>query len=124
MDFNNTDHQNLMILKADELLASGMNHGALRLWHRPTDTVLFEAQRHGVQLNSLACSPDGHTLAVAGNDETVSLYHVATGRNVLTFDKLGSSVHRVIFSPDGTHLLAALHDGTIRTWYAPHLTLR
>jgi WD40 repeat protein/serine/threonine protein kinase len=124
MDFNNTDHQNLMILKADELLASGMNHGALRLWHRPTDTVLFEAQRHGVQLNSLAFSPDGQTLAVAGNDETVSLYHVATGRNVLTFDKLGSSVHRVIFSPDGTHLLAALHDGTIRTWYAPHLTLR
>jgi len=103
----------------NELLALGMNHGALRLWHLPTDSVFLEAQHHGVQLNSLAFSPDGQTLAVGGSDEAIYLWHVATGRNVLTFDQLGSSVHRVLFSPDGTHLLAALHDGTIRIWHAP-----
>lgn len=118
-DSSGSDHQNLMTLKADDLLAVGMKHGALRLWHRPTDTVLFESQHNGVQINSLAFSPDGRTLAVGGSDETVYLWHVATGRNVLTFDQLGSSVHRVLFSPDGTHLLAALHDGTIRIWHAP-----
>ena len=118
-DSSSADHQNLLTLESGELLAFGMNHGALSLWHRPTDTVLFEARHHGVQLNSLAFSPDGRTLAVGGSDETVYLYHVATGRNVLTFDQLGSAVYRVIFSPDGTHLLAALHDGTIRIWHAP-----
>jgi len=118
-DSSSSDHQNLITLNGDELLAFGMNHGALRLAHRPTDTVFFEARLHGVQLNSLAFSSDGRTLAVGGSDETVYLYHVATGRNVLTFDKLGSAVHQVIFSPDGTHLLAALHDGTIRIWHAP-----
>jgi WD40 repeat protein len=118
-DSTSADHQNLITLKGDELLAFGMNHGALRLVHLPTDTVFFEARHHGVRLNSLAFSPDGRTLAVGGSDEAVYLYHVATGRNVLTFDHLGSAVHRVIFSPDGTHLLAALHDGTIRIWHAP-----
>jgi len=118
-DSTSADHQNLITLKGDELLAFGMNHGALRLVHLPTDTVYFEAQHHGVQLHSLAFSPDGRTLAVGGSDEAVYLWHVATGRNVLTFDHLGSAVHRVIFSPDGTNLLAALHDGTIRIWHAP-----
>lgn len=113
------DDQNIITTKGDDLLAIGMKHGTVRLWHLPTDTVLFEAQHHGVEIRSLAFSPDGHTLAVGRSDEAVSLWHVATGRNVLTFDQLGSSVHRVIFSPDGTRLLAAMHDGTIRIWSAP-----
>jgi WD40 repeat protein len=113
------DPRDIITVQPDELIALGMKHGTVRLWHLPTDTVLFDAQHHGVEIRSLAFSPDGRTLAVAGSDEAVYLWHVATGRNVLTFDQLGSSVHRVIFSPDGTQLIAALHDGTIRIWHAP-----
>lgn len=111
--------QNIITVQANEVLALGMNHGTIRLWHLPTDTVFFEAQHHGVEIRSVDFSPDGRTLAVGGSDEAVYLWHVATGRNVLTFDQLGSSVHRVTFTPDGTQLLAALHDGTIRIWHAP-----
>ena len=119
-----TTKQDIVTLQTDELLALGMNHGTVRLWHLPTDSVFFEAQHHGVEIRSLAFSPDGRTLAVAGNDEAVYLWHVPTGRNVLTFDRLGAPVNRVTFSPDGSLLLAALHDGTIRMWHAPHLSSR
>ena len=115
-----TNNRSIITIKADELLALGMNHGTVRLWHLPTDTVFFEAQHPGVEIHSLAFSPDGRTLAIGGSDEAVYLWHVATGRNVLTFDQLGSSIHRVTFSPDGTKLLAALHDGTIRSRPASH----
>lgn len=118
-DSKEASDPNLMTVQSDELLALGMNHGAVRLWHLPTDKVFFEAQHHGVEIRSLAFSPDGRTLAVGGSEETVYLWHVATRRNVLTLDRLGSSVHRVAFSPDGTRLIAALHDGTIRIWHAP-----
>lgn len=111
--------QSIITVQNDELLALGMNHGTVRLWHLPTDTVLFDAQHPGLEIRSLAISPDGRTLAVGGSEEAVYLWHVATGRNVLTFYQPGSSVHRVAFSPDGSHLLAALHDGTIRIWHAP-----
>lgn len=111
--------QYIMKINSTELLAIGMNHGTVRTWHIPTDQILFEAQHPGLQIQSVAFSPDGQTLAVAGTEQALHLWHVATGRNVLTFDGLGSSIHRVAFSPDGTQLLAALHDGTIRIWHAP-----
>lgn len=123
-DAEATNTQRIVTVQANELLALGMKHGTVRLWHIPTDTVFFEAVNHGVEIRSLAFSPDGGKLAVGGDDGAVSLWHVPSGRKVLAFDQLGSSVNRVAFSPDGSRLFAALHDGTIRTWYAPHLTPR
>jgi WD40 repeat protein/serine/threonine protein kinase len=118
-DSEDQNNQRIITVQANEVLALGMNHGTVRLWNLPTDTVFFEAQHHGVEIRSVDFSPDGRTLAVGGSDDAVYLWHVATGRNVLTFDQLGSSIHRVAFSPDGASLLAAMHDGTIRIWHAP-----
>ena len=110
----------ILTLRSDELLAMGMNHGTVRLWHLPTDSVCFEAQHPGVEIRSLAFSPDGRTLAVAGSDSAIHLWHIPTGREVLTLNELGAAVNRVAFSLDGSQLIAALHDGTIRIWSAPN----
>ena len=116
----NDSKPSVLTIQSNELLAMGMNHGTVRLWHLPTNSVLFEAQHPGVEIRSIAFSPDGSTLAVAGSDDAVYLWHVATGRNVLTFDQLGAAVNRVVFTPDGTILAAALHNGSIRLWHAPN----
>ena len=68
--------QSIITVQADEpeLLALGMNHGTVRLWHLPTDTVFFEAsarswtcdllqeqsqeRRCAVRNDAVLCHPD------------------------------------------------------------------
>ena len=40
-------------------------------------------------------SPDGQTLATAGDDNTVRLWHLATGREMLLFNDASMSEHSV-----------------------------
>jgi WD40 repeat protein/DNA-binding SARP family transcriptional activator len=72
---------------------------------------------HGGGLEGVAISPDGHTLASAADNGTVSLWDVATHRRLgqpLTGHT--ASVNDVAFSPDGTLLASASDDATVRLW--------
>jgi RNA polymerase sigma factor (sigma-70 family) len=80
-------------------------------------------------LNALALSPDGPTLAVAGNDANVTLWDVTTGRlrNLLrrTAPAYIRPEHRyahewpalaLAFSPDGKTLASGSMDQTVKLW--------
>ena len=65
---------------------------------------------------SLAFSPDGQTLASAGEDDIISLWDVNIGVRKKTFYGHKDYVSGVAFSPDG-HLLASTSgDRTMRLW--------
>ena len=65
---------------------------------------------------ALAYSPDGATLATAGEDAVVNLRDVATGRVRARLEGHRDTVACVAFAPDGRTLASGSYDRTLRLW--------
>ena len=79
---------------------------------RPTQV----SQSGRSQVEGVAFSPDGKTLAVASFAGTVQLWDVATGELRESLKGHSSAVLAVAFSPDGRTLASGSVDQTVRLW--------
>src|SRR5262249_24861874 len=61
-------------------------------------------------------SPDGHTLASGGVDNTLKFWDVPSSSPLREY--AAAEVNGVALSPDGTKLAAACQDGLVRVWGA------
>ena len=73
-------------------------------------------EAHSGNVEGLAFSPDGRTLASASWDGSVKLWRVADGELVRTFHGHVGPVTGVAFLPDGRSLASTGDDGTVRVW--------
>jgi len=71
---------------------------------------------HTDQVNSLAFTPDGKTLASASNDGTAKLWDVTKGQEQVTLYGHHGRNYCVAFSPDGRLLASCSDDATVRLW--------
>jgi WD40 repeat protein len=83
----------------------------VRLWDPATGKEVRRFGGYEIAIAALAFSPDGQSLAVAG-DATV-LYDVATGKRLRKF---GGAARSLAFSPDGKLLAAGVARNAIRVW--------
>jgi WD40 repeat protein len=90
-----------------------------RIWgpatHEALNRLAYDAN-HADDVVAVRWSPDGHRLATAFEDDTISIWHAATGVLLRTLIGHTSEVTAIAWSPDGTRLATSSWDHTVRIW--------
>jgi WD40 repeat protein len=102
-----------------KVLAAGIKDGTIALWDVAQRKQLLTIAAHyqNRNLEGLAFSPDGKTLASVGHDEPViKLWDPLSGKLIDRLSGHKDYIGWVQYSPDGKLLVSGAEDATIRLW--------
>eukprot|EP00698_Gefionella_okellyi_P013776 TRINITY_DN3791_c0_g1_i1.p1 TRINITY_DN3791_c0_g1~~TRINITY_DN3791_c0_g1_i1.p1 ORF type:complete len:848 (-),score=140.28 TRINITY_DN3791_c0_g1_i1:1180-3519(-) len=90
--------------------------GQLLVWEWHSESYVLKQQGHFYDMNVVAYSPDGRTLATGGDDGKVKFWSTTSGHCFCTFADHVAPVTGVVFVPNGTAVLTSSMDGTVRAF--------
>jgi DNA-binding SARP family transcriptional activator/WD40 repeat protein len=99
----------------DRIVTVGTEEGSPpELWDLAAGTSRF-LEGHGGEVQSVAFSPDGSTVATGGMDGSIHLFDASSGAELLVLRGHPAGVRGVAFSPDGSRL-ASVSPTLARVW--------
>jgi WD40 repeat protein/serine/threonine protein kinase len=106
-----------------ELLASGSEDNAVRVWELASGTPLKVLRGHGNAVRSCEFSPDGQHVASGGEDHKIRVWDIAGYEETrllrtTLFSGHDDAVLSARFSHDGRQVITASRDRTARLWDA------
>jgi hypothetical protein len=103
-----------------ELLASGGNDGAIRLWRLPSGEPAGVMRSEAAGDMQLAVTPDGSLLISATAEGALRLWHLPSGAPAgVLAGRQGPGVDCLAIRPDGEVLASGHSDATVRLWQLP-----
>jgi WD40 repeat protein len=97
-------------------MATGDDHGRVRLWRLPMGRATGRVFTHAPQLEDVSLSPDGRRLALTGEPWGVDIVDVGTGRTVRAGLGRGAIAGFGRFDRTGRFLVTAGWKGWTRLW--------
>ena len=88
----------------------------VKLWNVEAGGKPRELKGHTLSVTSLAWSPDGKTIAAAGEDRTIQIWDAVTLKPLPPVATNASPAFSLIYHPETGELLAAGQDGKLIFW--------
>jgi WD40 repeat protein len=111
-------------LGGDDLVATATGDGPTIVitMQREDGTGVRTLRGHRLQVDSLAFSPNGKTLASGSDDQSIRLWSTDSGAALGQLLGHTDMVQALAFSADGRMLASGSQDGTLRLWSVPTRT--
>ena len=91
-------------------------YGVVKVWDAHEGRVLARLTGQPSWIRSVSVSPDGTTIAVAGDASTIELWDLRSRSRRKVLEGHVGRIGKVVFSPDGGTLASADWNGEVRLW--------